>query len=97
MLAEIKTDLGANFKTGDDSILTLYIEELTAIALDISNKTELGTSLEFFVKTAVKSIYLKRGDEGTNSSSEGSLSSSYVDIQNELRSNIIKSGLRKIK
>ena len=50
MLAEIKTDLGANFKTGDDSILTLYIEELTAIALDISNKTELGTSLEFFCK-----------------------------------------------
>ena len=97
MLAEIKTDLGANFKTGDDSILTLYIDELTAIALNISNKDSLDTSLEFFVKTAVKSSYLKRGDEGTSGSSEGSLSSSYLDIQNELRNNIIKSGLRKIR
>lgn len=97
MLNEIKTDLGANFKTGDDSILELYIEELTAIALNISNKESLDTPLEFFVKTAVKSIYLKRGDEGTNSSSEGSLSSSYLDIQNQLRNDIIKSGLRKIK
>lgn len=97
MLAEIKTDLGANFVTGDDSILTLYIEELTAIALSISNQSELSIPSEFLVKEAVIATYLKRGDEGTNSSSEGSLSNSYLDIQKELRNDIISNGLRKIK
>jgi hypothetical protein len=97
MLEEIKTDLGANFKTGDDSILTKYINDLTVIALSISNKATLDAGVTYFVKEAVKSAYLKRGNEGTSSSSEGSLSSSYLDIKEEMRNNIIKSSLRILR
>lgn len=97
MLNEIKADLGANFKTGDDAILQKYIDDITVIALSISNKSTLDVGLSYLIKEAVKSLYLKRGNEGTSSSSEGSLSSSYTDVEDKLRTDIIKNGLRIIR
>jgi hypothetical protein len=97
MLNEIKTDLGANFKTGDDTILQKYIDDLTVIALQVSNRLIGDDNLDYYIKEAVKSAYLRRGDEGTTGSSEGSLSSSYKDIEDKLRQDIIKNGLRLIK
>ena len=97
MLNDIKTDLGANFKTGDDDILTKYIDELTVVALQVSNRTVGDDTLDYYIIEAVKSAYLRRGDEGTTGSSEGSLNNSYKDIESKLRVDIIKNGLRLIK
>jgi hypothetical protein len=97
MLNEIKLDLGANFKTGDDTILQKYIDDLTVIALQTSNRLVGDDKLNYYIKEAVKSAYLKRGDEGKTGSSEGSLSSSYLDLVEKLRHDIIKNGLRLIK
>ena len=97
MLNEIKAELGANFKTGDDSILQKYIDDLTIVALQCSNRSTGDTTMNYLIKQAVESVYIRRGDEGTNSSSEGSLSSSYKDVEVKLRNDIIKNGLRKIK
>lgn len=97
MLNEIKTDLGANFKTGEDTILQKYIDDLTIVALQVSNRLSGDNTLNHYIKEAVKSAYLRRGDEGTTGSSEGSLSSSYKDIEEKLRQDIIKNGLRLIK
>jgi hypothetical protein len=97
MLNEIKTDLGANFKTGDDTLLQKYIDDLTIVALQTSNRSSGDTNLNYYIKEAVKSAYLRRGDEGVSGSSEGSLSSSYKDIVENLRNDIIKNGLRLVR
>lgn len=97
MLNEIKADLGANFKTGDETILQKYIDDLTVVALQVSNRMMGDDKLDYYIKEGVKSAYLRRGDEGTASSNEGSLSSSYKDIEEKLRQDIIKNGLRLVK
>lgn len=97
MLNEIKTDLGANFNTGDETILENYIDDFSVIALDCTNRPEGDTKVNPYIKTAVKSAYLKRGDEGLKSSGIGGISSSYEDIVNKLREDLIKNGLRLIK
>ena len=50
-----------------------------------------------YIKKAVKAEYLARGAEGLTSRNEGSMSSSFEDIIDKLRNNIIKSGLRRMK
>jgi len=50
MLNEIKTDLGANFKTGDDTILQKYIDDLTVIALQVSNRLIGDDNLDYYIK-----------------------------------------------
>jgi len=97
MLNEIKSDLGANFKTGDDTILQKYIDDLTVVALQVSNRILGDDNLDYYIKEAVKSAYLRRGDEGKTGSSEGSLSSSYKDVEDKLRTDIIKNGLRLVR
>lgn len=97
MLEELKRDLGANLKAGDETVLTDIITHMTAIASNVSNRLTTDTKLSPYIRTAVKSAYLRRGDEGKTSSSEGSLASSYEDIEKKLRKDIISSGLRKIK
>jgi len=97
MLEQIKSDLGANLKTGDETVLTNILTDMTAIASHTSNRLTTDTKLSPYIKTAVKAAYLRRGDEGKTSSSEGSLSSSYEDIEKKLRQDIISNGLRKIK
>jgi len=97
MLNEIKTELGANFKTGDETILQQYIDDLTIVALQCSNRSTGDTTMDYLIKQVVESVYLRRGDEGKDSSSEGSISSSYKDAEEKLRNDIIKNGLRKVK
>ena len=92
---KIITDLGANFKN-DKDVVEDILEQVTSIASDISNKQK-EEKLFPYVKRAVKAEYLARGAEGLTSRNEGSVSSSFEDIIDKLRNNIIKSGLRRIK
>lgn len=92
---KIKADLGANYRE-DEEVLKEILEEVSSIALDISNNKD-KEKLFPYIKKAVKAIYLCRGAEGLQSRSEGSISNSYEDIIEKLRNDIIKNGLRRLK
>ena len=93
---KIIADLGANYKN-DKDVLEDILEQVTSIASDISNRQKDDEKLFPYIKKAVKAEYLARGAEGLTSRNEGSISSSFEDIVDKLRNNIIKSGLRRIK
>ena len=93
---KIIADLGPNYKN-DKDVLEDILEQVSSIASDISNRQKDDEKLFPYIKKAVKSEYLARGAEGLTSKNEGSMSSSFEDIIDKLRNNIIKSGLRRIK
>lgn len=88
MLQRLKTDLSVNFKNGDDSILSDFIDDYISIASNNSNRRKDDEKLYPYVYNAVKSAYLKRGDEGSSSATEGSLSTSYIDIEEKLAKDV---------
>ena len=93
---KIIADLGANYKA-DKEVLSEILEEVTSIASDISNRQKDDEKLFPYIKKATKAVYLSRGAEGLASRGEGSISTSFEDIIDKLRNDIIKSGLRRIK
>lgn len=95
-IEKIVADLGANYKE-DEEVLTDILEEVSSIASDISNRPKNDEKLFPYIKKATKAIYLSRGAEGLTSRNEGSISTSFEDIIEKLRNDIIKSGLRRIK
>lgn len=97
LIRKIKSNLGANYVENTDEVLHDIIEDVTSIACDISNRQEDDKKLEPYINKAVKSEYLARGAEGLLSKSEGSMSSSFEDIIDKMRSNIIKNGVRRLK
>ncbi|MCI8618349.1 MAG: hypothetical protein HFJ60_09005 [Clostridia bacterium] len=93
---KIIADLGANYRKEDKDVLEEILEEVNSIAFNISNNKNKD-QLFPYVKRAVKSIYLNRGSEGLQSLSESGISSSFEDIIEKLRNDIIKNGLRRLK
>lgn len=96
MFNKIKSNLGENYIEDTDDVLQDIIEDMTSIACDISNRQATDEKLFPYIKKAVRSEYLARGAEGLTSRSEGSISSSYEDIIEKMRDNIIKNGLRRL-
>jgi hypothetical protein len=94
---KIIADLGANYREEDKEVLKEILEEVTSIASDISNRESEDEKLFPYIKKATKAIYLARGAEGLQSRGEGSISSSYEDIIDKLRNDIVKNGLRRLK
>lgn len=90
----IIADLGANYRN-DSSVLEALIERMESIASNISN-TQNNERLEPYIIRAVKAEYLARGAEGLNSRGEGSESSSFRNIIEDLRNDIVKNGLRRV-
>lgn len=88
MVTRLKSDLSVNFKDGDDSILLDFIDDYISIASNNSNRRKDDEKLYPYVYNAVKSAYLKRGDEGSSSATEGSLSTSYIDIEEKLAKDV---------
>lgn len=97
MLEQIKKNLGANYIESTDEVLQDIIDDMTAIARDISNRKEDDKRLVPYIKKAVKSEYLARGAEGILSRTEGSVSTSYENIVDKMRNDIIKNGVRRLK
>ena len=93
---KIIADLSPNYKN-DKDVLEDILEEVSSIASDISNRTKDDKKLFPYIKRAVKAEYLARGAEGLTSRNEGSVSSSFEDIIDKLRNNIIKNRLRRYK
>lgn len=92
---KIIAELGANYQN-DKEVLKGILEEINSVAYDIS-KNKNQAKLFPYIKKAVKAIYLCRGTEGLQSRSEGSITSSYEDVIEKLRNDIIKNGLRRIQ
>lgn len=95
MLEQIRKNLGINFIEGTEDVLQDIIDEMTSIACDVSNRDKDDEKLIPYIKQAVIKEYLKRGNEGLASRTEGSISSSYEDIVEKLRNDIIKNGVRR--
>lgn len=85
MLEQIKNRLGANYIENADNIINDIIEDMTSIACDASNRNKDDEKLIPYIKKAVISEYLQRGAEGLLSRNEGSVSSSFNDIEKKLR------------
>lgn len=88
MIERLKNDLSVNYKSEDDSVLSDFIDDYISIASNNSNRQEDDKKLYPYVYNAVKEAYLRRGDEGSSSSSEGSLSTSYIDIEEKLAKDV---------
>lgn len=85
MFEKIKQRLGANYIEGTESIIRDIIDDMTSIACDASNRNEEDEKLFPYIKKAVISEYLCRGAEGLLSRNEGSVSSTFNDIEKKLR------------
>lgn len=99
MLDEIRKDLADNYNPEDDDLLQSIIDEVTMSALSISNRDETVENKKLLyseIKHCVKSLYLQRGTEGSNSYSDGGKSTSFNDPFEELRRNIVNSGKRRV-
>lgn len=90
MISKIQNRLGANYIENTEDILQDIIEDFTAIACDASNRKEDDERLFPYIKKAVISEYLQRGAEGLLSRNEGSVSSSFNDIEEKLRKDLVQ-------
>ena len=97
IIESIKRDLSTNYYDSNDEVITDIYNEVSSIASNISNRDKTDEKLYPYVKKAVKAIYLSRGAEGLESRSESGVSSSFEDIIEKLRNDIIKNGLRRLK
>lgn len=97
MLEQIKKNLGVNYVESTDEVLQDIIDDITSIACDISNRNQNDLKLSPYIKKAVKSEYLARGAEGILSRTEGSVSTSFENIVDKMRNDIIKNGVRRLK
>lgn len=96
-IEKIIEDLGANYKDSDRKVLNNILEEVSSVASDISNRSSDDKKLIPYIKKAVKAIYLCRGAEGLQSTSESGTSSTFEDIIEKMRNDIVKNGVRRMK
>lgn len=96
-VTKIKNDLSENYKDSNDSVIMDIYDEVSSIASNISNRDASDEKLFPYIKRAVKATYLTRGGEGLQSLSQSGVSSSFEDIIEKLRNDIIKNGLRRLK
>lgn len=85
MVEALKKDLADNYHEKNDDVITELIKYYSIIASNTSNRKKEDELIEPYIYTAVKEAYLRRGDEGSSSSGEGGLSSSYIDIEEKLK------------
>lgn len=102
VLKSIIADLSVNYnplkndEKQEKAILSEILDEVERIALSISHQKN-SKNLISFIKTATKSLYIRRGKEGETSNNEGSQNASYEDIMDKLEKDIIYSGNRRVK
>lgn len=94
MLEKIKINLADNFKEGDEAVLQNLIDMVTADALFISNRKVNNGILDLNIIKCVKELYLQRGSEGSNSLSDGGVSTSFNKPIEEMKKDIVAEGKR---
>ena len=96
LLESIKKRLSVNYIEGTDDVILDMIKDLTEEACDISKLKVKKERLNPYIKSAVIKEYIKRGAEGMLSRNEGGISSSFEDIVEKMRNDIISNGLRRL-
>ena len=97
-IENIKRQLSINFRD-DEEVLKDILDEMYSVALNISHREETEDNKKVlfpYVKEATISEYLRRGNEGMQSRNEGSVSTTYADIVDRMRNDIVKNGLRRL-
>ena len=109
LLTSITSDLGANYRSEDENLLSALLDEVINDALFISNRDMLVdpeqpttlnpqlTILSSNIRKAVKTIYLQRGAEDVKSQSLSGLSSTFDEAIETMKRNIILSGKRIVR
>lgn len=90
MLEQIKARLGANYIENTNDIIQDIIDDVTFIACDASNRKSTDEKLIPYIKKAVIAEYNARGSEGMLSRNEGGISSSFSDIEQKLRTDLLQ-------
>lgn len=85
---KIIMQLSINYDTKDDEIIDLLIEDYMNIASFYSHRKTTDIKLEPYVRNAVIQAYQRIGDEAMNSSTEGSQSYSFIDIEEKLAKDV---------
>lgn len=106
ILQLIKTRLGDNYISTDESVLKDILNDKITQASYISNReivyetpTEINKNLHILSPEIISATiisYQQRGVEYTKSQSELGTSNSFIDVDELLRTNIIKHGKRVI-
>lgn len=93
----IQRDLGANYRDDEEELAEIF-EQVYSLASSFSNQNRIkeNRAFDLIVSKAVKAIYLSRGAEGISSKTEGSITTSFNNVIDELKNDIIKLGLRRI-
>lgn len=105
----IIADLGANYYSDDNTVISALLDEVINDALFISNRDQLVNSNEIStlesqldvlssnIRRAVKTIYLQRGAEDVKSQSLSGVSSTYDLAIESMKNDIIRSGKRIVR
>ena len=110
LLQSIIKDLGANYSTDDESILSEILDEVIDDALFASNRYSKAqrspqekekhiTVLQSDIRNCTKSIYLRRGAEEISSENNGvlSLNMTFENAIDNMTAHIIKTGKRLLR
>lgn len=89
IVEQLKKDLADNYHEDDDEVIKNAVEHYAIIASHASNRNKNDELLKPYIYNAVIEAFLRRGDEGKTSSNEGGLNSSYIDIENKLRKDVL--------
>lgn len=98
VLAELIQDLADNYRN-DKDVLSTILNDTISNALFVSNRSYNNKNIMILlpeIKEAVKSIYLQRGSEGSNSVSELGTSNSFKNPLEEMKKSIVSNGKRLI-
>lgn len=98
VLAELIKDLADNYRN-DKDVLSTILNDTISNALFVSNRSYNNKNIMILlpeIKEAVKSIYLQRGSEGSNSVSELGTSNSFKNPLEEMKKSIVSNGKRLI-
>ena len=110
LLASIIADLGANFKTGDETVLTSILDEVIDDALLVSNRYSKANQseenmqmqiriLQSDIRKCTKAVYLRRGAEEISSENNGALSlnMTFENAIEVMAKDIIRTGKRLLR
>lgn len=80
--------LSINYDADKDKFIDGFINDYIQIASDKSNRKKDDKKLIPYVKNAVVQAYNRLGDEGYASSTEGSQSYTFIDIEEKLAKDV---------
>ncbi len=96
LLDSVKARLGPNYIANTDDVIVDILNDVEKEAYDFSHLKTKKERLHPYIKEATISEYNQRGYEGMLSRNEGGISSSFRDILEKMRKDIVRARLRRL-